>query len=77
MIAFYSNAPPMEVYPKAKAAALKALEIDDTIAEAHCSLAAAQAGEWDWLAAEREFQRAIELNPSYALGHRWYAGLLS
>ena len=75
MIAFYSNAPPMEVYPKAKAAALKALEIDDTIAEAHASLAAAQAGEWDWLAAEREFQRAIELNPSYALGHQWYAGL--
>jgi serine/threonine-protein kinase len=74
MIALYSYAPPIEVYPKAKAAALKALEIDDTIAEAHTSLAWAQTFEWDWLAAEGEFQRAIELNPSYAFGHQWYAG---
>ncbi|MFN2516591.1 MAG: protein kinase [Pyrinomonadaceae bacterium] len=66
--------PPTEVMPKAKAAALKALEIDDTLAEAHASLAHVKYYyDRDWPAAEREFKRAIELNPNYPLAHHWYA----
>jgi serine/threonine protein kinase/TolB-like protein/Tfp pilus assembly protein PilF len=65
---------PGEASPKAKAAALKALEIDDTLAEAHTSLGLiADNSEWDWLSAEREFKRAIELNPGYATAHQWYS----
>jgi serine/threonine protein kinase/tetratricopeptide (TPR) repeat protein len=64
---------PKEGYPKAKEAALKALELDDTLAEAHNSLAFIKTDyDWDWSGAEREFQRAIELNPSYALAHSEY-----
>ncbi|MDQ3818048.1 MAG: tetratricopeptide repeat protein [Acidobacteriota bacterium] len=60
-------------FPLAKAAALKALEIDDTLAEAHTSLAhALECGDWNWSGAEGEFQRAIELNPNYATAHHWY-----
>ncbi len=70
--------PPKEVFPKAKAAALKALEIDDNLAEAHTALAAIQAPfEFDWVAAERGFKRAIELNPNYATAHQWYAEYLA
>jgi serine/threonine protein kinase/tetratricopeptide (TPR) repeat protein len=62
--------PPKEIYPRAKEAALKALEIDDTLSEAHTSLAYVMTlYDWDWSGAEREFQRAIELNPSYAVAH--------
>jgi tetratricopeptide (TPR) repeat protein len=64
--------------PKAKAAATKALELDDTLAEAHASLGMARMSyEWDWAGAEREFQRAIELDPNYATAHHWYAICLS
>ena len=70
--------PPKEVYPKAKTAALKALEIDDTLAEAHASLAYIKANyDWDWAGAEREFQRAIELNPNYAFAHTLNTSLLN
>ncbi|MDQ6652177.1 MAG: protein kinase [Acidobacteriota bacterium] len=66
--------PPTEVMPKAKAAALKALEIDDTLAEAHVSLAHVKYYyDRDWPAAEREFKRAIELNPNYPVAYHWYA----
>jgi tetratricopeptide (TPR) repeat protein len=58
--------------PKAKAAVSKALEIDDTLAEAHTSLAAIMDMEWDYAGAEREYKRAIELNPKYATAHHWY-----
>jgi tetratricopeptide (TPR) repeat protein len=59
--------------PKAKAAARKALEIDDHLAEAHTSLAFVNLRyEYDWTAAEEGFQRAIQLDPSYATAHRWY-----
>ena len=65
--------PPRETYPKAKAAALKALEIDDTLGEAHCSLGFFQLlFDWDFGAAEREYQRAIELSPNYANAHDGY-----
>lgn len=70
--------PPREADSKAKAAALQALEIDETLAEAHTSLAAAlQYLDRDWKAAEQEFLRALELNPSYATAHHWYAQLLA
>lgn len=66
--------PPNEAMPKAKAVALKALEIDDTLAEAHVSLAhITYYYDRDWATAEREYKRAIELNPKYPTAHQWYA----
>ena len=62
---------------QAKTAALKAIELDDKLAEAHASLAfIAETHEWDWPTAEREYKRALELNPGYASAHNWYAGYL-
>jgi serine/threonine protein kinase/Flp pilus assembly protein TadD len=70
--------PPREALPIAKAAARKALETDDSLAEAHNSLAWTKlAFDWDWTGAEREFKRAIELNPGYAITHHWYAECLA
>lgn len=67
-----------ESAPKARAAALKALQIDDGLAEAHTSLAlVAQNYDYDWQTAEKEFKRAIELDPGYATAHQWYAECLS
>jgi TolB-like protein/Tfp pilus assembly protein PilF len=66
--------PPRECMPKAEAAARKALALDDTLAEAHASLAGVlYRYQWDWAGAEREFQRSLELDPNYAEGHRAYA----
>lgn len=65
-----------EVIPKVKIAAAKALELDDTLAEAHTSLAWAKFHEWDWTGAENEFKRAIELNGSYPTAHSWYGEYL-
>jgi eukaryotic-like serine/threonine-protein kinase len=71
---YWGGLSPRESFPKAKAAALKALELDDRLAEAHTSLAAVKSGyEWDWAGAEREFKRAIELSPSSADGRYFYA----
>ncbi len=73
---FTSNSlrPAAETYPRAKEAALKALQIDDSLSEAHSSLAGVKANyELDWSGAEKESQRAIELNPSYATAHQRYA----
>jgi TolB-like protein/DNA-binding winged helix-turn-helix (wHTH) protein len=65
---------PLEVMPKAKAAAAKAIELDDSLAEAHASLGNVKlAFDWDWPGAEREFRRALELNPNLAQGHAGYA----
>jgi TolB-like protein/DNA-binding winged helix-turn-helix (wHTH) protein/Flp pilus assembly protein TadD len=70
----YAVMTPKEALPKAKAAATKALELDRTLGEAHNSLAFCLDGfDWDFEAAGKEFQRAIELNPSYATAHHWYA----
>src|SRR6266481_3131505 len=70
--------PPSEAWPKAKAAAMQALEIDDTLAEAHTSLALVKEHfEWDWTGAESEFRRAIELNPNSATAHHWYGDYLA
>jgi TolB-like protein/DNA-binding winged helix-turn-helix (wHTH) protein/Flp pilus assembly protein TadD len=69
---------PKETYPRAEAAALKALEMDETLGEAHVSLGAARRDyDWDWVGAEKEFKRALELNPGYATAHQWYAEYLS
>ena len=69
--------PPREVYPKAQEALRRALEIDDRLAEAHASLGHIRAEyEWDWLGGEREFLRAIELNPGSADIRRWYGNSL-
>ena len=70
--------PPSEAWPKAKAAAMQALEIDDSLAEAHTSLGLVKEHfEWDWAGAEREFKRAIELNPNSATAHHWYGDYLA
>jgi len=77
VLPFYSVMTPKDAYPKAKAAAMKALEIDNSLAEAHTSLAYAMWNyDWDWSGAERENKRSIELNPNYATGHHWYGLLL-
>ena len=69
---------PREAYPKAKAAASKALELDNSLGEAHTSLAFCLGlFEWNWDAAEKEYLRAIALNPGYATAHQWYALQLS
>ena len=68
---------PHVAMPKAKTAALQALAIDETLAEAHTSLARVlQVYDWNWTEAEKEFKRAIELNPRYAVAHQWYGGYL-
>jgi tetratricopeptide (TPR) repeat protein len=69
----YGVLAPKEAYPKAKTAAIKALELDDTLSEAHTSLASLGMFDWDWQSAGQEFRRAIELNPGYATAHQWYA----
>lgn len=70
----YAVMTPKEALPKAKAAAIKALELDNSLGEAHNSLAFCLDGfDWDFESAGKEFQRAIELNPGYATTHHWYA----
>lgn len=70
--------PPKEALPKAKAAALKALEIDETVAEGHVSMGHVKTYyDRDWAGAEREYKRAIELNPNYSVAHHWYAIFLT
>jgi TolB-like protein/DNA-binding winged helix-turn-helix (wHTH) protein/Flp pilus assembly protein TadD len=70
----YGVLSPQDAFRQARAAATKALALDDSLGEAHTSLAFAfDLYGWDWAAAEREYQRAIELNPGYATAHHWYA----
>ncbi len=77
VLPFYGGWLPKEGYLKARSAALKALELDSMLAEAHNSLAAITLWyEWDWDEAERGFKRAIELNAGLAIAHHWYAELL-
>jgi serine/threonine protein kinase/tetratricopeptide (TPR) repeat protein len=76
--ALSGNVPPTEVLPKAKAAAQKAIEIDDTLAEAHTALGSTIFWyDWNWNAAENQYKRALELNPNSADTHAVYAHLLS
>jgi TolB-like protein/DNA-binding winged helix-turn-helix (wHTH) protein/Tfp pilus assembly protein PilF len=70
----YAVMPSKEALPKAKAAAVKALELDSSLSEAHTSLGyCLRSFEWDFDSAEKEFRRAIEINPSYATAHHWNA----
>ena len=74
----YSAGPPVELFPLARGAALRALEIDSSLAEAHAALAHAKFDfYWDWAGAEREYLRAIELSPNYATAHHWYGMFLA
>jgi len=74
----YAWRPPNEAYPQAKRAAMEALRLDERLAEAHTALAGVYLWhDYDWANAEREFQRAIALNPNSAFAHHWYALLLS
>jgi len=74
----YAVMTPKEAFPKAKAAAIKALDLDNALGEAHNSLAFVLDGfDWDFDSAGKEFRRAIELNPGYATAHHWYAWHLS
>ena len=74
----YRNVPVHEGFEKAKFYARKAIELDDTLAEAHASLAwSLFIYDWDWNGAAREFRRAIELDPRYATAHQWYAFMLA
>ena len=76
--AWYSFRPSKDVYPQAKTAARKALELDESLSEAHASLAFVLTNyDWDWPSAEKEYKRAIELNPKYAIAHHWHSDLLA
>jgi len=77
MLVVYGRLQPKEGFPKAKEAAAKALEIDESSAEAHSSMAFIKF-RWDWdrTATEREFQTAIRLKPAYAPAHQWYSSYL-
>jgi TolB-like protein/DNA-binding winged helix-turn-helix (wHTH) protein len=77
VLGHHGRLPPKEALPKAKEAAMKALEIDPTLAEAHTSLAIVKlAYDWNWSGAEREFKEAIALNPNYPTAHHWYSHYL-
>ena len=72
-----SHVAPKDAYPQTREAALKALELDGTLAEAHNALATVKRDyDWDWTGAESEYKRAIQLNPNYAPAHQWYGELL-
>jgi DNA-binding winged helix-turn-helix (wHTH) protein/TolB-like protein len=74
----YNVSKPEESFPKAKAAVTRALEIDERLVEARTSLAhITWMYDWDWAGAEREFRRAIDINPNYATAHEWYSVFLS
>jgi tetratricopeptide (TPR) repeat protein len=77
MLATYGAKAPGEAFPKAKSEAEAALKLDDTLAEAHVSLAYALfRGDWNWSESEKEFRRALDMNPKSAQAHQWYANLL-
>jgi eukaryotic-like serine/threonine-protein kinase len=78
MLATYGAKAPKEAFPKAHDAAIKALAIDNKLAEAHAALAYTTfRGDWNWDEAEKEFKQAISLNENYASAHQWYANYLS
>jgi Tfp pilus assembly protein PilF len=70
--------PPHQAFPKAKASVETALQIDDTLVEAHATLGHIRMTyDWNWSGAEKEFKRAIKLNANYAIAHQWYGNLLT
>ena len=77
LLSFYSNVPQRECYDKGQAAVAKALELDPQLAEPHAALGMMQSTlNWDWADAEREFTRALQLNPNYATARHWYGNFL-
>jgi DNA-binding winged helix-turn-helix (wHTH) protein/TolB-like protein/Tfp pilus assembly protein PilF len=77
MLVWQDNRAQAEFVPKAKAAAVRALQIDETLAEAHTSLGFVKFWyDWDFVGAESEYRRAIELNPDYSTAHHWYGEFL-
>jgi DNA-binding winged helix-turn-helix (wHTH) protein/TolB-like protein/Tfp pilus assembly protein PilF len=78
LLSLYDVMAPAEAFPKARAAAQKALEMDDTLAEAHTSLAwVTWVYDWNWAVAEKEFKRALELGPNYSATYDWYGTYLA
>lgn len=78
ILGWYSYVAPCESYPRAKAAATRALQIEPNLAEAHTAMGfISLLYDWEMRAAEKHFRRAIELNPGYAPGHHWYADFLA
>ncbi|MFN7997518.1 MAG: winged helix-turn-helix domain-containing protein [Bryobacteraceae bacterium] len=78
LITFFGMMPPLEALPRAREAAIQAVALDDTLAEAHCSLAnIRKSQDWDWAGAASGYERALALNPNDANAHRLYASLLS
>jgi serine/threonine-protein kinase len=74
----YGVSSPVEAYPRARAAALQALQLDSTLGNAHATLGVVREQyDYDWAGAERELRQAIALDPGYATAHQWYAELLS
>jgi len=77
VLGYYNYLSPREAYPKAKSAATRALDIDESLAQAHASLGYTRLFfDWDWAGAESSFRRALELDPAYASAHQWYAWYL-
>jgi TolB-like protein/DNA-binding winged helix-turn-helix (wHTH) protein/Flp pilus assembly protein TadD len=76
LLPYYSGTSADEAVSKAKSAAAKALQLDDNLAEAHATLGIVEVGEFNWSAAGREYQRALQLNPNYATARQWYSFLL-
>jgi TolB-like protein/DNA-binding winged helix-turn-helix (wHTH) protein/Tfp pilus assembly protein PilF len=78
LLGFRGRVPSNDALARSKIAALRAIELDDSLADPHASLAfIAEAYEWDWARAEREYKRALALNPDDARAHHWYAGYLT
>lgn len=78
LLGYYSIVAPHEAYPEAERAARKAIEMDGTLGEAHSSLAGVFMDySWNWPEVEREYKRALELSPGYAIAHQWYGNFLS
>ncbi|HEX6308666.1 MAG TPA: BTAD domain-containing putative transcriptional regulator [Longimicrobiales bacterium] len=78
VLGFYDVIPPREAFPAAARSARRALTLDDSMGEAHATLGyVALYHDWDWSESEREFRRAIELEPAYSTAHQWYANFLT
>jgi serine/threonine-protein kinase len=78
VLGYYSWLPPKEAFSRAKSAAMKSLEIDSTLAEGHAAMAIVLRDyDWNWRETEKEFKRALELNPGYATAHLWYANFFN
>jgi TolB-like protein/DNA-binding winged helix-turn-helix (wHTH) protein/Tfp pilus assembly protein PilF len=77
VLGFHGRLPPREALPKGKDSAIRALELDPSLAEAHTSLAIVKfSHDWDWSGAQHEFKQALALNPNYATAHHWYSHYL-